>query len=300
MINGVNAIGLVSGPAFNLFFSKLDYEYRGVKLNALTAPGWFVALLLVVSFFLFAVVFREPNHAAAVGIPVKKPTISQHLNFILSSFTKPYGVCFLVCFVQNFDFSVLEAITTPLTERYGFGPFQNSLLYSFISVTMIVVIVATLIMSKYIQDRYILVGGQLFMGAGLILMYTFFDKIIPLVYFCGTIAILVCGLPSQNTAIMSTYSKLLTAEFGQSGQGLYTGVMMLFGSLARIVGPLWGGYMVSNLNILFTLLLAMFVIDVLFTLLSFRKLDPQVNNTQVSQVSQSINTEASLLIPEMG
>jgi hypothetical protein len=78
------------------------------------------------------------------------------------------------------------------------------------------------------------------------------------------------GIPGQNTAVVSVYSKLLSEELGiGTSQGLYTGVMVWpmlfdyyssrfcfvqleFGSVARVLGPLWCGFTVEHHLVIMT------------------------------------------------
>jgi len=307
-INGINAIGMVSGPGFNLFLNLKQFYIGPLKIDGNTTPGWFIACLVLCSFISFWIFFREPvpiqtrkqelvnsTHYKTMTTP-KAPSITakQYIYFILTSFMKPYGACFVICFVQNFDFSVLETIATVMTSQlYGFTDFKNSLFYSALSLEMVVVIFITAFASRMkVDDRYILLVAQAFVGAGSIGMLFYYTKIhIDFWLFSLFAALLIAGIPSQNISVMATYSKLLTAEFGQAKQGLYTGIIMLFGSLARILGPLWGGQTL-NANkkvLLFGLLVAMWAFDVLFTLSFFKKLKPKVSGDSDEKVSLLIH-----------
>jgi MFS family permease len=292
-LNGINAIGMVSGPGFNVFLNMINFKIGAVPFDSKTNPGWFIAVLVFLSCIAFFIFFREPKAPAAKRHDVstnaeyktigsfKQQKISgkQYMWFILTAFMKPYGACFIICFVQNFDFSVLETIATVLTSNfYNFDAFKNSLFYSALSLEMVVIIFITAAASRMgAQDRILLLIAQAFVGAGSIGMLIFYTRPhVDFWKFCLFAALLIAGIPSQNISVMSTYSKLLTAEFGQAKQGLYTGIIMLFGSLARILGPLWGGSCMeaNKLVLLFGLLVGMWAFDVLFTLSFYRKLKP--------------------------
>lgn len=84
------------------------------------------------------------NYKSVQDAPAAPPKITgrQYVHFIITSFLKPYGACFIICFVQNFDFSVLETIATILTGQfYKFKDFQNSLLYPRFIITLLCVTV---------------------------------------------------------------------------------------------------------------------------------------------------------------
>jgi len=307
-INGINALGMVSGPGFNLFLTRLNFKVGPVIVNDGTSPGWFIAILVFLSCCTFLIVFREPKAPPAkrqeliASVDYKqvnnhdppKMTGKQYLWFILTAFLKPYGACFIICFVQNFDFSVLETIATPMTAKlYGFGAFRNSLFYSALSLEMVIIIFITAAASKFnVQDRFILLAAQTCVGVGSIGMLFYYTREeVKFFIFCLFAAFLVAGIPSQNISVMSTYSKLLTAEFGQTKQGLYTGIIMLFGSLARILGPLWGGFTLEHDKkvLLFGFLVGMWAFDVMFTLSFFSKLKPTTKNESGEKVSLLAN-----------
>jgi len=276
-------------------------------VDAGTSPGWFIASLVTLSCIGFLAAFREPKApppkrqelqgttASYKAIPMpqntsQKMTAKKYMWFIATSFFKPYGACFVICFVQNFDFSVLETIATVLTANmYGFKSFENSLFYSALSLEMVFIIFITAAASRFhVQDRIILLAAQTCVGVGAIGMFFFYPQPhLAFWKFCLFAAFLVAGIPSQNISVMATYSKLLTAEFGQTKQGLYTGIIMLFGSLARILGPIWGGTTLEHnqLVLLFGLLVGMWAFDVIFTLSFFRKLKPMTFNESNEKVS---------------
>jgi len=311
-INGINAIGMVSGPGFNLFLNLKSFNIGPFRVDNNTTPGYFIAMLVLLSFIAFWIFFREPVPAQtkrqelAVSYntmptpeqveAAKPPRITgrQYVYFVLTAFLKPYGACFIICFVQNFDFSVLETIATVLTSQlYNFNDFHNSLFYSALSVEMVIVIFITAFASRSgVDDRYILVTAQMFVGTGAICMLFYYTKpYVEFWMFSLFAGLLIAGIPSQNISVMSTYSKLLSAEFGQAKQGLYTGIIMLFGSLARILGPLWGGTTLGadRKVLLFSLLVGLWAFDVMFTLSFFRKLKPKITGNPEEKVSLLIH-----------
>jgi len=257
--------------------------------------------------FRIFIFFKEPVHNSSQktlpqenapkysGFEPPSPDAKAYLRFLTSSFTKPYLACFVVSFVQNFDFAVLEAMVTPFTKaNYKFGPLQNSILFSAISVEMIIIILVTSILSHRIQDRIILLFGEIFMGAGVILGFFFMNSHTPFHMFCITVGVLVLGLPSQSTAVMGAYAKLLTQAYGHTKQGLYTGVIMVFGSLGNILGPLWAGY-THSLHLLYGLLIIMWAIELITTLIFFQKLDPKKTHRELA-----INNEYEALLAIKG
>ncbi|KAK5582289.1 hypothetical protein RB653_003872 [Dictyostelium firmibasis] len=209
----------------------------------------------------------------------KEPTFLDNLKKILDA---SLLTCFVINFVQNFVFGSLETLITPITQQqYGFGTIQNSIMYSLVSLEIIVFIIVTVIFTgKGGQDKHAIMFGMLFIGAGLILMMFFFGlglatDSVPMWKFILSVAITTVGIPTQNTSVYGLYSKLLNRIYGEEeSQGFSSGCMMIMGSLARILGPLWAGYgltMIRRLP-LFIVLIAMWVFDMGIVLLFWKKL----------------------------
>ncbi|KAM9963726.1 hypothetical protein ACTFIW_006977 [Dictyostelium discoideum] len=209
----------------------------------------------------------------------KEPTFLENLKKILNT---SLLTCFVINFVQNFVFGSLETLITPITQQqYGFGTIQNSIMYSLVSLEIIVFIIVTVIFTgKGGQDKHAIMFGMLFIGAGLILMMFFFGlglatDSVPMWKFILSVAITTVGIPTQNTSVYSLYSKLLNRIYGEEeSQGFLSGCMMIMGSLARILGPLWAGYGLSMIRRLplFIVLISMWVFDMGIVLLFWKKL----------------------------
>ncbi|KAN0032365.1 hypothetical protein ACTFIV_006258 [Dictyostelium citrinum] len=209
----------------------------------------------------------------------KEPTFLENLKKILNA---SLLTCFVINFVQNFVFGSLETLITPITQQqYGFGTIQNSIMYSLVSLEIIVFIIVTVIFTgKGGQDKHAIMFGMLFIGAGLILMMFFFGlglatDSVPMWKFILSVAITTVGIPTQNTSVYSLYSKLLNRIYGEEeSQGFLSGCMMIMGSLARILGPLWAGYGLSMIRRLplFIVLISMWVFDMGIVLLFWKKL----------------------------
>ncbi|GAM20750.1 hypothetical protein SAMD00019534_039250 [Acytostelium subglobosum LB1] len=351
-INGINAIGLVAGPAFNLLLALCKFDIKigkmDIKVTPYNSPGYMLAFLLTCCLVSF-IWFKEPermnveedakpimpvagssyynyNNAPSqrVIIPtssnditiqtsISQITAANHqLSFNYRSisrsmrsgrpgtammFNQPKEdsfwtnfkkllnasllTCFVINFVQNLVFGALETMITPITQyQYNFTTLDNSIMYSVVSTEIIVFIFATVFASNYgIQDKYLILFGQVFLGAGLIQLLFFFGvpatEYVPMWQFCLAVGITTVGIPTQNTSIYSLYSKLLNRIFGEEAQqGFQSGFMMLMGSLARIVGPLWASYGLTMANRfpLFIVLVALWVFDIGVTLIFFKSL----------------------------
>jgi len=169
------------------------------------------------------------------------------MRFIMQAFGKPYGVCFVANFVQNFLFSILVTIIAPITtNKWHFDPFKNSLLFSAASAIMVLVIFVVAACSHISKniDRIVILVSQLFMGASLISLAIIVtaDKDLHFWELCIVVTLLVIGVPGQNTSITSIYSKFITLEYGTEKLGEYTGLLLQFGSIGSVLGPLWAGF----------------------------------------------------------
>eukprot|EP01111_Echinosteliopsis_oligospora_P017848 TRINITY_DN7891_c0_g1_i1.p1 TRINITY_DN7891_c0_g1~~TRINITY_DN7891_c0_g1_i1.p1 ORF type:complete len:516 (-),score=115.08 TRINITY_DN7891_c0_g1_i1:18-1565(-) len=294
-INGINAVGLVSGPAFNLFLGHTVVISGKWQADQFTWPGYFLIILLAISIPPFIFIFREPLTAEQKAHKLNKKIKTkgqdewrEYGKFMVDSLTNPIGVCFLITFVQNFNFSILETVATVISsDQFGFHSFANSVMYSIISIQMIIIILVCAIFNERLSDRWIMLFGLTCMGIGSLVGLFFFHGL-KLWMFVIVTGIIILGLPSTNTAVMGLFSKLITVRYPNSPkQGIYQGVMMVFGAAARILGPLWGSYAVpsdpdpnvvvdpsrQNYRLLFGFIVAMLAPVLLVTVIFFKKLN---------------------------
>jgi len=169
---------------------------------------------------------------------------------------------FLVIFTQ----STVEVLVTPQTKLwYDFDSFKNSLLFTGMTVVVVIAIVAVGFMVKYFQDRSLLMMGHTLVGGGTLTFVIFLvlspenrtTFYIPLWQFCAVCTLYVSAIAFYQTVLGSLFSKLLDDPplegRGQSVMGsasaagaiagpLVSTLLLPYGILyvPAVVGVLWG------------------------------------------------------------
>lgn len=281
-MNGINVFGLIFCPFFNWALSY-NFYLGDINMDQFVNGGVFVAVLHVVNIVMFIFLFKEPRikpeeqsllhpqinkkgkqkeidgdkeegGASMETIEPNKVHVDPKKNitkwqFVKQSIGKPYGVCFVACFVQNFIFAVVVTIITPITtSRYSFDPFKNSILFAAASGIMVLVIFVVAMAGTLVKhiDRVVILISQVFMAIGLVGIGILLVRLeLSFPELCGVVILIVIGVPGQNTAISSIYSKFITIEYGVEKLGEYTGLLLQFGALGSVLGPLWAGFALS-------------------------------------------------------
>jgi MFS family permease len=167
---------------------------------------------------------------------------------------------FILIFIQQ----TLETIVTPLTtSMYGWTEMKNSLMYLAIGILILIgFILLFVITSKYPHVDLLLLFIGYFLEAialtfGAVIFHGDLSSVDVPLYLFSLLLILVCaGLPLLSLSISSIFSKLIK----KSLQGRSQGVMSAVVNLACILSPLWAGYMLQYLRVLFIVMLTFEII----------------------------------------
>ena len=105
-MNGVNALGLVTGPAFNLLLAKSDITLLpSLRIDALTSPAWFVGALLLLSVLCFLVSLDYLLSSSLLPLPPFYPISILVLSFLFSFYFFLFliveGIVPRACFSQR-------------------------------------------------------------------------------------------------------------------------------------------------------------------------------------------------------
>ncbi|GBG30395.1 SPX domain-containing membrane protein At4g11810 [Hondaea fermentalgiana] len=77
ILNGLNLIGVVLGPATNLLITDVDFQLNSVMVfNGLTNPGWVMVVLLAGLVVLTLATFREPPRLSETDVAYVSPSFA--------------------------------------------------------------------------------------------------------------------------------------------------------------------------------------------------------------------------------
>ncbi|XP_062616053.1 major facilitator superfamily domain-containing protein 8-like [Saccostrea cucullata] len=166
-LSAFQAIGFIVGPAIQTAMVPIGYpgpvHTTGLHLNLYTAPAFLSALVGLLNLILLFVVFREHrvideeyNFSIQDAGSKEVPDYTPDIFAVVAS-----NVIF---FVALFIFAVFETIGTPLTMNMYAWTRAHATLYNGIilavgGVVAILVFIVIKILSKKINERFLLIGG---------------------------------------------------------------------------------------------------------------------------------------------
>ena len=163
-------LGLMLGPAFNIFLRKADFVIFGFVVNRWSSPGmlmgilWFCCFLAMLIFY-----YDDLKHNYRLDKPIEK------IKFTSKDYKKEFFrfemfVLLLITFFTYFNQTSLETIVIPFTEiMFGWNELQNSILFCIAGATIIVSFVFIKILEKKLKERTIMLIGLSSIITGLII-----------------------------------------------------------------------------------------------------------------------------------
>jgi DHA1 family tetracycline resistance protein-like MFS transporter len=184
------------------------------------------------------------------------------------------GLMLLLYFVVTFAFSNMEATFGLLNEhRYALSARQTGYLFTFIGLLMSVMqgaLVGRLV--RLLGESRLIILGTFSMIFGLGLM-PFAPN---LTAYCAILAVMSFGAGINNPSITALLSKSSKVD----EQGGIMGIAQSTSSLARVLGPVWGGYTFDSFGIRWPFISAGLLMVLAF-LMSLRQFSRNRNPAQV-------------------
>ena len=238
-VGAAHGAGFIIGPAIGGFLSIYGFSTLGFAAAALNGVN-----------LLFAFLFL-PESNNRINSSVQMSTNSEgYWRRLATALTKPLiGTVFIILFIITLAFSAIPVIVPLLgIAFFGFGEVEMSYFFMYIGVIQIV-LQGLLIgrLTKRWGEKNLIVLGSLLMTLGVFIM-----PLIPnIVIFLSSLTMISSGIGTLNTVLPSFISKRTASD----EQGGMLGVTQSVGSIARIPGPLIGGFVaeIAGLNIAFLL-----------------------------------------------
>jgi len=228
LIGAAFGLGFIFGPAIGGFLSHWGYS----------APAWFASAISFANFAAAIVLLpeskpahEEPERAGRVDV-FRRALLRPHLPQVL-----------LVFFLVLTAFSSFEATFALYSERrFSFTPATIGYMFAWVGVVLATVqgaLVGKLV--PKLGEHRIVPAALLVMSVALTLVPV--SPSVPvLAVACGLLAL---GMGFNSPSIMSSISQLADPR----DQGSTLGLSQSLGSLARIIGPMWGGFVFDQFGI---------------------------------------------------
>jgi multidrug resistance protein len=229
LIGAAFGLGFIFGPAIGGFLSHWGYA----------APAWFAAALSLANFM--AALFLLPESLPPQARDASRPGRLEVMRRAVAQPNLP--MVLLVYFLVVTAFASFEATFALYSERrFGFTPATIGYMFAWIGVVLATVqgvLVGRVV--KRIGERR-LVPLAIFV-ISLALGFVPVAGSVPLL--AAAAGLLACGMGFNSPSMLSAISQLADAR----DQGSALGVSQSLGSLARIIGPLWGGWVFDQFGI---------------------------------------------------
>jgi MFS transporter, DHA1 family, tetracycline resistance protein len=231
LIGAAFGLGFIFGPAIGGFLSHWGYA----------APAWFAAALSLANFVaaLFLLPESRPPQARDASRPgqievIRRAVAQPHLPMVL-----------LVYFLVVTAFASFEATFALYSERrFGFTAATIGYMFAWIGVVLATVqgvLVGRVV--KRIGEKRLVPLAIFVIGVALGLVPV--ASAVPVL--AAVAGLLALGMGFNSPSLLSAISQLAAVR----DRGSTLGVSQSLGSLARIIGPLWGGWVFDQFGIAF-------------------------------------------------
>jgi len=229
MIGAAFGLGFIFGPAIGGFLSRYGYAMPAFFASALSLANFVAAWFLLPETL-------KPEHRAIERVG--------RMDALRAAIARPHlPLLLLIGFLVVAAFSAFESTFALFAERvYAFH--ASSIGYVFAFVGIVLVIVQGFLVGKVVKrigEHHIVPASLALVAIGL-LMIPATHSVAALLVANGVMAV---GMGFNNPSLMSLVSRYTAAE----DQGGVMGLTQSLNSLARIIGPMWGGFAFDHLGI---------------------------------------------------
>jgi multidrug resistance protein len=229
LVGAAFGLGFIFGPAIGGFLSRYGYAVPAFFASGLSLANFVAAWFLLPETL-------KPEHRAVERMG--------RIDALRAALARPHLPLLLVIgFLVVAAFSGYESTFALFAERtYGFTASSIGYIFAFVGVILVIVqgaLVGRVV--KWIGEHHIVPASLALVAAGL-LMIPATTSVAALLVASGVMAV---GMGFNSPSLMSLISRYSAAE----DQGGVMGLTQSLNSLARIVGPMWGGFAFDRLGI---------------------------------------------------
>jgi predicted MFS family arabinose efflux permease len=219
--------GFIIGPAIGGFLSIYGFS----------APGFAAFALSLVNFLFVFLFLPEPAKMVHNDMRIELTSSGGYLRRLLDALQKPLtGSTLVIFFIVTLAFSSIPVVS-PLLGKSFFGFEETEMSYVFVYIGVVQIVLQGFligILVKSVGEEKLIAFGSLLMTMGMLLM----PLISNIMIFLVSITLIAFSIGTMNTTVPSFISKRTSVD----EQGGMLGVAQSIGSLARVPGPLIGGF----------------------------------------------------------
>ena len=222
LVGAAFGLGFIFGPAIGGFLSRWGYQ----------APSFFASALSLANFIAAWFLLPESRPQARQQAPRSR------LELLRYASSRPgLPALLLIYFMVVTSFASFETTFALYSERrFSFSASTIGYVFAFVGVVLSVIqgfIVGRVV--PRVGERRIVPLAILVLAAGLAIV-PFAPSVPMLIFACGLLAV---GMGFHSPSIMALISRRAHADT----QGSVLGLSQSLASLARVVGPAWGGWL---------------------------------------------------------
>jgi len=308
--NLAQQLGLLLGPACNLFLRDLDFYIGTIHVTKLNAPGFFLAVIYalfeILAYFAYydlkvakdqeingqsdttpilnqdglaidndsVDALREEEEVVSDSEPIYDQSSVPWSRYVTELARGEIIVLMFIRFIGLFGQTCLETIVTPMMRTYfDYDDFANSILYLSGGGVLILVFIALTFASKKFTDRSLIFFGLILN----IITYIWFLSTVP--YYklddrsnLWSFSIGTVLDLASIPILLDISLSLFSKLLSDDVQGFGHAVRRFMSSFAMFIGPLWGSGSLPWLNVLFSIPLVLLVLSLVMFLTSFKQL----------------------------
>jgi DHA1 family tetracycline resistance protein-like MFS transporter len=233
LIGAAFGMGFIFGPPLGGFLARLGTGY-GMSENFLPGIVSSGLSLIALSVAVFALPeSKPPDLKPRSGLPAHLDRRNWSFIFTHRSLALIFGSIFLIIFA----FAGMEPLVTlHATDRFGFRPVDLGKIFGFMGVVVAVLqggVIGRL--TRLFGERTVIVIGAVSLLSGLLLVPVITRQ--PLLYAAAMLVAIGQGL------CYPSLTSLVTRESPPDQIGSMLGISSSLGSLSRVLGPVFAGYL---------------------------------------------------------
>lgn len=231
LIGAAFGVGFMLGPFVGGVMSRISFG----------APGFLASGLALINVVL--AYFMLPESVKDRSKSVRRPGL---LNFstVAEAFRQPgIGKLVLVFFFYTVAFSNLYVAFPLFTGSvFKYGAAENGYLFAYIGLVAIIVQGGAIgKLARKFGEKSLMATGLVLLLAGLVL--------VPGATTLVHLVLLITFLAVGSALVTPSLTSLISKSAGHGEQGTVLGVSQSFSSLARVIGPFWGGFILGTAGI---------------------------------------------------